>query len=97
MARVRLYVKQEKFDKEFIGVCDCVYSYIPINAMLNCLSKLGIVNAKLKCLVNKFDYADCYRITIKSKCKKKELKEQVLKFFSENEKIKKGFTILEIK
>ena len=92
MSKLKLIVGLVEYDKEFICLGAHRFKYTPINYVLGCFASSNIRARK----IDDDDYDDCYKIIIKSKLKKKELKEKVLAAFATDEKLSKGCVIIKI-
>ena len=85
MSKLRIIVFLAEYNEKWIDTGKYEYEYTPINYVICTLNTLGSVKA--------MRYRDRYKIIIKSKLKKNDLKKKVLDFFATDSKLLKGCII----
>lgn len=83
-----------EYDGEFVDIDRYEYKYTPINYVLACLNSLGFVKATKETHTWRNEN---YKIIVKSKLKKSDLRQKVLNYFAMDDKLLKGCMIVKIK
>lgn len=94
MSRLKIIVHLVEYDEKFVDIGRYEYKYTPINYVLACLNSLGSVKATKETYTWRNEN---YKIIIKSKLKKNDLRQKILNLFAIDEKLSKGCIIEKIK